>query len=59
MAKKTTKIAKIVIDIAGEKLELSPKQAKELRDILCDMYGGSVVEHHHHDSYPWRNPYIY
>lgn len=51
-----TKLKKIVIQIAGSELELTPDQAKELRDILADLYGENVIkrhEHHHHD-YPWR-----
>lgn len=52
-----TKLKKIVIAIAGEELELTPAQAKELRDILLELYGGKAVEHHHYDHwqrwYPW------
>lgn len=41
MAKETrvTKVEKVIITIAGKTLELTPDQAKELRDILADMFG--------------------
>jgi hypothetical protein len=41
MAKDTkmTKIEKFIIEIAGTKIELTPEQAKELRDILVDALG--------------------
>jgi len=59
MSKQKTKIAKIVINIAGEELELSPKQAKELRDILCDLYGDNVIENHHYHDRRNHNPWQY
>jgi hypothetical protein len=59
MSKAKTKVAKIVIQIDGKELELSPKQAKDLRDVLCEMYGGNdTVEHIYTDRYrQWQHPY--
>jgi hypothetical protein len=36
---KATKVEKIVISLAGTSVELSPDQAKELRDILIGLLG--------------------
>ena len=50
MAKTKTAISKIVINLNGQELVLSPKQARELRDILSDLYGSTetIVEKHDH-----------
>lgn len=58
MSNKSAKIEKIVVDMHGSKLELTPNQAKELRDILCEMFGGKVVtERHDHHHWPYQNWY--
>lgn len=60
MSKPKTKIAKIVINLNGEELELSPKQARELRDILCEMYGEKTVKNiHEYHHYDWNRPWPY
>ena len=54
-----TQIKKVVIEIAGKELLLTPTQAKELRDILCELYAkpvNEVVKHVHHD-YRYHYPY--
>lgn len=59
MSKDVTKIAKIVLNIAGKEIELSPKQAKELRDILAEMYPGTKTsEYHYHYPRPYT-PYTW
>lgn len=55
----STKINKIVFDIDEKKIELTADQAKQMKNILDELFGTKVVreEHHHHNrySYPfWR-----
>lgn len=56
-----TKISKIVIEVAGKKLEFTPDEAKELKGILADLFGGKeyhtvYVDRWH--NWPWYNqPY--
>ena len=51
-----TKIKKIIIDVNGKKIELSKKEAVELKSILEDMFGGKVVVEKHYDHYRYRWP---
>jgi hypothetical protein len=55
-----TEIKSIKVEIAGKTLELSPEQAKELRDILDDIYPSRAP--HCPQPYPvyierYSNPY--
>jgi hypothetical protein len=38
-----TELTKIVIDLEEQKIELTPEQAKELKEILNDLFGEKVV----------------
>ena len=56
---KKVAIEKIVLNIEGEKVSLTPEQAKKLKTLLDEMFGKEIVkeiireEHHHHnDWYP-------
>jgi len=58
------KIEKIVLEIGGKKIELSPDEAKELKDALSDMFGqtvyipGSPIYIERWPKYkPWRGPH--
>ena len=54
-------IEKIVFNVRGKKLELTSEEAKELKQILSDLFGETKVVHEHH-SYPyhhWTWPYIW
>lgn len=48
-------VHKIVLKIGKQKIELTPEQAKELRDELVNMFSGfkKVHHHHHHNSQPY------
>lgn len=48
-----TDISKIVFNVRGKKLELSKDEAKELKDILGDLFGETKVVHEWH-SHPWH-----
>ena len=37
---KQVKISKLCLEIGGKKIELTMKQAKELKDVLVDTFGG-------------------
>ncbi len=56
---KKVAIEKIVLNIEGEKVSLTPEQAKKLKSLLDEMFGKEVIrevikeEHHHHDRYPY------
>ena len=52
---KQVKIAKLCLEIGGKKIELTMKQARELKDVLNDSLGHETVKHVHHDY--WRYPY--
>jgi len=41
----TTKIDKIVLKIGKNVVELSPDEAKELKDMLNELYGGEQVKY--------------
>ncbi len=52
-------IKKIVFNVNGKTLELTKDEAKELKDILSDLFGEKetvVVDRWHH-SYPWHYPH--
>jgi len=58
MMEKEKKVAieKIVLNIEGEKVSLTPEQAKKLKSLLDEMFGKEVIrveEHHHHDYPRW------
>lgn len=55
-----TKLQKVVIEVGGKKLEFSPEEAKELKAILSDLFGGKrVVERViERDYWHWWRPYI-
>lgn len=55
---KKVRIAKICLDIDGKKIELTLKQAQQLKDVLNETFGEEVTEyvyphHHHHNHYPY------
>ena len=50
-------IKKIVLNLGKKQVELTPGQAKKLKEALDEMFGEKVVkEIHHHDYWRWR-PY--
>lgn len=52
-------IKKIVFNVHGKTLELTKDEAKELKDILSDLFGAKetvYVDRWHH-SYPWTYPH--
>ena len=51
---KQAKISKLCLEIGGKKIELTLKQAKELKDVLNDTFGEETVRHVHHDR--WHYP---
>ena len=53
---KQVKISKLCLEIGGKKIELTMKQAKELKDVLNDTFGGedTIV---YRDR--WHQPYQY
>lgn len=51
------RIDKIILDISGKKVELTEKQAKELKDVLADMFGGK--EYVPYPTYPPTRPWDY
>ena len=55
------KINKIVIEVAGKKLEFTPDEAKELKTILADLFGGEKVTYvdRWHGYWPWYQGYPY
>lgn len=52
-----TELKKLVIEIAGKKLELTPDEAKELKNILADLFGADKTTHVHHYNSGWNWPY--
>ena len=45
-------IKKIVLDLGGKEVTLTPEQAKNLKTALDELFGKQVVkEIHHHDHY--------
>ena len=53
------KIDKIILDISGKKVELTEKQAKELKDVLSDMFGGKEYIPVTAPSVPYPTPWRY
>jgi hypothetical protein len=55
-----TSIEKIVFNVRGKSLELTQEEAKELKQILSDLFGETKVVHEWHTSpsYPYRWPYV-
>ena len=53
----TPSIEKIVFNVRGKKLELSSDEAKELKQILSDLFGETKVVHEHH-NHEHHNQYI-
>ena len=55
-------IKKIVLDLGKKQVELTPEQARKLKEALDEMFGQKVVRiedhHHYHDRWYWR-PYWY
>ena len=49
------KINKIVLEVGGKKLEFTPKEAKELKGILSDLFGGEKITYvdRWHGYWPW------
>ncbi len=52
-------IDKIVFNVRGKKLELSRDEAKELKDILADLFGEKEIQYvdRWHINYPWTYPH--
>jgi len=55
---KEVKIEKLVLNIEGEKINLTLEQAKKLKELLDGMFGKAEIIHHH-DNYWWYRPYYY
>lgn len=63
------KISKLVLEISGKKIELTMKQAKELKDVLNDTFGESEMvfrdrwypypnyPNYGYPNYPWNPPF--
>jgi hypothetical protein len=51
-------ITKIVFKVNDKEIEMTPNEAKELKCILSDMFGGDKVEVIHHYDW-WTRPYTY
>ena len=60
---KQVKISKLCLEIGGKKIELTMKQAKELKDVLNDTFGESEVifrdRWHYPHTYPSNPNYWY
>lgn len=55
-----TELKKLVIEVGGKKLEFTPAEAKELKNILADLFGADKTTHvHHYDHNWWNRPYYY
>jgi hypothetical protein len=59
-----SEISKIVLDVNGKKIELSVEEAKELKDILGNLFGKveiqkEFVPYSVPQPYIWREPYPY
>lgn len=61
-------IKKIIFNVNGKTLELTTGEAKELKQILSDLFGEAKVVHEYHNIYnnptyppyyPYRGPYWY
>jgi hypothetical protein len=52
-------IKKIVFSVRGKTLELTKDEARELKDILSDLFGGNqtVYVDRWHPTYPWTYPH--
>ena len=54
---KGTVVKKIVLQVRGKEISLTVEEAKELKQILADMFGKEVIIHER--TYPWLPwPYI-
>ena len=52
-------IEKIVFNVRGKKLELTSDEAKELKQILSDLFGETKVIHEWRpEPYRWNWPYV-
>jgi hypothetical protein len=54
---KRVKIAKLCLEIDGKKIDLTLKQAKELKEVLNETLGEETVRHVHHDRWVYPNHY--
>ncbi len=60
MSKKQVRISKICLEIEGKKINLTLKQAQELKDVLNDTFGeGDVVVYHDRWNIPYWNHYTF
>ncbi len=53
-------IKKIVFNVHGKTLELTTDEAKELKEILSDLFGQKEVQYvdrWHYPNYPWSYPH--
>ena len=57
---KQVKIKKLCLEIGSKKIELTLKQAQELKDVLNDTFGEEVTEYIYRDrwTYPQHYPYF-
>ena len=51
-------IKKIEVDVGNKLISLTSDQAKKLKDVLNELYGGQEVVHEHHYRDRWY-PYHY
>lgn len=51
-------VKKVVVQLGKKELILDIEDALQLRDVLNDLFGKAVVEHHHH-GYPYPVPAPY
>ena len=53
-------IKKIVLDLGKKQVELTPEQARKLKDALDEMFGKEVIkEVCHHNYWRWYPPLWY
>jgi len=55
-----TSLKKITIEVGGKKLDFTPEEAKELKTILSDLFGGDKVIERviERNRWHWWGPYI-
>ncbi len=53
------KLAKIVIEVSGKKIEFTPEEAKELKMILADMFGGEKTVYVNNYPNNWHWPWYW
>jgi hypothetical protein len=49
-------IKKIELDLGGKTVNLTPEQAKNLKEALDELFGKTIIKeiHEYHDPYYWK-----